>query len=113
VNNQELKIAIAFAQLELLELENGRRPLNACPGVENVARAIAEAKRLSEYELLQLDLLRAHALAGALKNARPELPDHQREYSQWVGCVRHVASVVCTAQGLSLDSFYTLAGVDS
>lgn len=42
--DRELKVAIAFAQLELLELEHGRRPLTACPGVEQVAKAIAEAK---------------------------------------------------------------------
>lgn len=40
----ELKIAIAFAQLELLELEHGRRSLTQCPGIEEVAKAIAEAK---------------------------------------------------------------------
>jgi hypothetical protein len=43
--NDELKTAIAFARLELLELEHGRRTLAQCPGVENVARAIAAAKK--------------------------------------------------------------------
>jgi hypothetical protein len=44
MNERELKTAIAFAQLELLELEHGRRTLTQCPGVEKIAGAIAEAK---------------------------------------------------------------------
>ena len=41
----ELKIAIAFARLELLEVEAGKRSLLHCPGVEEVAKAIAEEIR--------------------------------------------------------------------
>lgn len=44
MSDAELKLAIAFAWLELLELEHGRRRLVDCPGIENVAKAIAEAK---------------------------------------------------------------------
>ncbi len=40
----ELKIAIAFAQLELMELERGRRTLTQCPGLEKIAEAIRNAK---------------------------------------------------------------------
>lgn len=41
---RELQLALAFARLELLELETGRRTLTQCPGLEQVAQAIAEAK---------------------------------------------------------------------
>jgi hypothetical protein len=44
LTSKELGIAIAFARLELLELENGRRGLTQCPGIENVAKAIAKAR---------------------------------------------------------------------
>jgi hypothetical protein len=44
VTKTELDMAIAFARLELLELDAGKRTLTQCPGVENVAKAIAEAK---------------------------------------------------------------------
>jgi hypothetical protein len=44
IDDVTLRLAIAFARLELLELESGKRPLTACPGVENVALAIAAAK---------------------------------------------------------------------
>jgi hypothetical protein len=39
-----LKTAIAFAQLELIELEAGKRELTQCPGIKNVALAIARAE---------------------------------------------------------------------
>lgn len=46
--SKETLLAIAFARLELLELEAGRRTLTQCPGVENVAKAIAEAKEAAK-----------------------------------------------------------------
>jgi hypothetical protein len=39
----ELEVAVAFARLELLELDHGRRALTACPGILNVAAAIRQA----------------------------------------------------------------------
>lgn len=41
----QLDIAISFARLELLELDNGRRELTQCPGIEQVAAYIADAKK--------------------------------------------------------------------
>ncbi len=39
----ELELAVAFARLELLELDHGKRALTECPGVLVVASAIREA----------------------------------------------------------------------
>jgi hypothetical protein len=47
VTEQELQVAIAFARLELLELEAHRRSLIHCPGLKLVGKAIAEAERES------------------------------------------------------------------
>jgi hypothetical protein len=44
----ELKAAIAFAKLELLEIEAGKRELTRCPGVKNVADAIRKAERAKQ-----------------------------------------------------------------
>jgi len=41
---------LAFAKLELLELQAGRRGLTQCPGIEAVAGAIAIAKRDAETD---------------------------------------------------------------
>lgn len=41
----DVKVAAAFASLELLELRNNRRELTQCPGIENLARACAEARK--------------------------------------------------------------------
>jgi hypothetical protein len=44
MTREELEVAIAFARLELLELEHGRRAITDCPGVENIAKE-AQAER--------------------------------------------------------------------
>lgn len=42
----ELKIAIGFARLELLEIEAGKRELTQCPGLKRVAAEIMEMEAL-------------------------------------------------------------------
>jgi len=48
--DRELLLAVAFAKLELIELEAGRRSLLHCPGVKNVAKAITEAEEKAKAE---------------------------------------------------------------
>lgn len=51
VQSEELKMALAFAHLEVRELQVGRRTLAECPGIENVAKAI-EARKVALAEVL-------------------------------------------------------------
>lgn len=44
MSDAELRLALAFAKLEIIEVQAGKRTLTQCPGVESVAKAIAEAK---------------------------------------------------------------------
>jgi len=59
----------------------------------------------------QIDVLRGHALAAALRKAKPDR-NNTHGYWAWYQCCRHVAGVVVsTAMPLSL--FYELCGVES
>lgn len=60
----------------------------------------------------EIDILRAHAVAGALRKARPTnylVNDDAR--TAWYNAVTHCAAVVCTKGGVSLTTFYDLCGV--
>lgn len=41
---EELQVAIAFARLELLELEHGRRTVTQCAGIESIAKEAARVR---------------------------------------------------------------------
>jgi hypothetical protein len=44
LSKSELSLAMAFAKLEILEVEAGRRDLLSCPGIENLAGHIKAVK---------------------------------------------------------------------
>lgn len=63
-----------------------------------------------------VSILRAHAIAAALRRARPADTfgtdaDIQLPMEAWADCCRHIAPVVCTAEGVSMQTFYQLCGV--
>lgn len=60
----------------------------------------------------EIDVLRAHAIAAALRKAKPEdylINDPAR--ITWYNAVTQVSSVVCTSDGVSLSAFFDLCGV--
>lgn len=59
-----------------------------------------------------VDILRARAVAGALRVARPPdyLVNHEGREA-WYECVRQLAVVVCDPDHMSLFRFYDLCGV--
>ena len=48
MDSELLPIALAFAKLEIVELQAGKRTLTECPGLENIAKYIEEAKKRGE-----------------------------------------------------------------
>lgn len=44
-DTRELDLALAFANVEVLELQAGRRALTGCPGLKVLCKFIAEAER--------------------------------------------------------------------
>lgn len=59
-----------------------------------------------------VSVLRAHAVAAALYRARPK--DYLTNTAgrlAWYDSCRYVAQVVCSANGVSLNTFYNLCGV--
>lgn len=62
-----------------------------------------------------VSVLRAHAIAGALRLAKP-LPQNSQDFfvalDAWTACVRYCAAVVCSAEGVSLVKFSKLCGED-
>lgn len=67
---------------------------------------------ITETKLRDIDVLRARAVAAALLRARPKdyMTNHTAREA-WYDSVRHVATVVCSGEGVSLFSFCTLCGV--
>lgn len=63
-----------------------------------------------------IDVLRAHAIAGALKNAKPANYQgsftKQGEYDGWLRCVRQLERVVCSRGGVTIVEFHRLCGVE-
>lgn len=59
-------------------------------------------------------ILRAHAIAAALAKAKPkatQIPSLDLiAYETWVESIRQTAAVVCTADGVSISTFYQLCG---
>lgn len=59
-----------------------------------------------------VDVLRARAVAAALRAARPaDYLTNPVARVAWYECCRQLCSVVCTAEGVSYVQFYDLCGV--
>lgn len=67
---------------------------------------------MNQQEEKDVSVLRARAIAAALKAAMPKdyLTNDDARIA-WYECCRQVAHVVCTADGVSLLTFYDLCGV--
>jgi hypothetical protein len=60
-----------------------------------------------------VSVLRAHAIAAALQRARPlDYRTNHAACEAWYDSVKHVAVVVCSADGVSLQTFYQLWGAE-
>lgn len=46
MTGDEIRMAIAFARLELLELEHGRRGITQCPGIEQLAKEAERTRKV-------------------------------------------------------------------
>jgi hypothetical protein len=69
-------------------------------------------KRPNEQARKDVSVLRARAIAAALKDARPkDYLTNNEARNAWYDCCRYVAAVVCSADGVSILSFYDLCGV--
>lgn len=65
-------------------------------------------KTVVTVNVTEIDVLRAHAIAAALKNAKPKSDAPADAHIAWNDCCRYVASVVCSADGVNLFTFYNL-----
>jgi hypothetical protein len=67
---------------------------------------------MPKINMNHVDILRAHAVAAALKRARPvDVRTNHVAREAWHECVKHLAGVVCTADGCSISNFEYLCGV--
>lgn len=55
-----------------------------------------------------VSVLRAHAIAGAMRQCRP--PEKGPARAAWWDCVRHLASIVCSKEGMSIAAFFFACG---
>lgn len=67
---------------------------------------------LQEQLVAEIDVLRAHAIAAALRRARPaDYLTNRIAREAWYDCVRHCETVVCSARGVSIVAFHNLCGL--
>lgn len=60
----------------------------------------------------EIDVLRAHAIAAALRKAKPDdYLVNETARLTWYKAVTEVAGVVCSAPGVSYSKFFDLCGV--
>lgn len=60
----------------------------------------------------EIDVLRAHAIAGALLRAKPkDYSVNTEARNTWYFAVRQLAVVACQPEGMPMSTFYDLCGV--